>query len=67
MDKILLFSSIRMVMRADKICREGGVEVKIMPVPHTHSTECGMSLVISENDLDKAKILLKDITFEVLT
>lgn len=42
--KLFLFTSIREVMKADKACKAAQVEVKIMPVPHIYSTECGMCL-----------------------
>ncbi len=54
MDKLLLFSSIRDVMKADRLCRNSGLKVKVMPIPHTYTTECGMCLIIHINELDSA-------------
>ncbi len=56
---ILLFTSIRDVMRADKLCREAGFAVKVMPVPHTYSTECGMSLVVESEYISDVSSLLE--------
>lgn len=47
---IVLFNGIRNLMKADSACREAGIGVKVMPVPHTYSTECGMSLVVEDHD-----------------
>ncbi len=66
MPKILLFNSIRMVMRADKLCRENGFAVKVMPVPHTHSTECGMSLVVNDEDFEDIAKSLISIEFKAI-
>lgn len=55
---IVLFNGIRNLMKADNACREAGLCVKVMPVPHTYSTECGMSLIVKDEDME----LLYEIT-----
>lgn len=62
---IVLFKGVRQLMRADKACREAGLTVKVMPVPHTYSTECGMSLVINDEDIDKMVKIVTELQIEI--
>lgn len=62
---IVLFKGVRQLMRADKACREAGLTVKVMPVPHTYSTECGMSLVINDEDIDKMVKIVTELEIEI--
>lgn len=71
---IFIFDSTRSVIRAEKICRNAGLDIKIIPVPRSISPKCGMALEIDmklekdirrlllENDLNAETIERKDIT-----
>jgi hypothetical protein len=45
---LLLFDSTRAVIRAEKLCHQHRIPCKIIPVPKKISSECGMSIEISE-------------------
>jgi len=45
---LLLFQSIHELIRAERICREEGLAVQVLPVPRDISSECGMVLEIDE-------------------
>lgn len=62
---IVLFNGIRNLMRADAACREAGIISKVMPVPHTYSTECGMSLVIEDKDIELFQKIIESLNLTV--
>ena len=39
---VALFSSVSHVMKAEKILKEAGIQHKIIPVPRSISTDCGV-------------------------
>jgi hypothetical protein len=43
-DGILIFHSIHKVMRAEKVLKTAGFDVRLMPVPRDLSSDCGLSL-----------------------
>lgn len=43
-DGLLIFNSVHKVMRAEKVLRKSGFDVKVMPVPRQLSSDCGLSL-----------------------
>ena len=50
---LLLFPSIHELIRAERICREEGLAVQVLPVPRDISSECGMVLEIDEALADR--------------
>jgi hypothetical protein len=44
-DGVLIFHSIHRVMRAEKILKSCGVDVRLVPVPRQLSSDCGLALV----------------------
>lgn len=48
---LIIFNGIRNLMIMDRVCREKSVAVKVMPIPHTYSLECGMCLLVGDFDL----------------
>ena len=44
-DGVLIFHSIHRVMRAEKILKSAGVDVRLVPVPRQLSSDCGLALV----------------------
>lgn len=63
--KIVLFKGIRNLMLADKACKAAGIEVKVMPVPHQYSTECGMSLIVSDETLNEFLKIVSKLNLEI--
>jgi len=43
-DAVLIFHSIHRVMRAEKVLKQEGLDVRLMPVPRQLSSDCGLSL-----------------------
>lgn len=39
---VALFASVSHVMKAEKVLKEAGVDYKIIPVPKSISTDCGV-------------------------
>ena len=46
---VFIFDSTRSVIRAERLCRGGGLEVKVIPVPRSISPKCGMALETADN------------------
>jgi hypothetical protein len=44
---VVLFPSVHFVLRAEKIAKEKGFSVKLIPVPRHLSSDCGVGLRIS--------------------
>jgi Protein of unknown function (DUF3343). len=44
--KIATFRTTRSVMKADKACKQAGIAARVIAVPPTISSECGMCLRI---------------------
>ena len=41
---VALFDSVSMVMKAEKILKDGGISYKIIPVPKNISADCGVCI-----------------------
>ena len=41
---VVLFSSTHLALRAEKLAKEKGLEVKLIPVPRHLSSDCGVCL-----------------------
>jgi len=50
-DKIAIFRTTRSVIKADAACKEAGIMVRVIAVPPTISSECGMCLQITKTQL----------------
>lgn len=59
-DGVLIFHSIHKVMKAEKILKDNGVEVKLMPVPRSLSSDCGLSLEFPLSVNEKVKGFLEE-------
>ena len=57
---VLLFSSIHQVMRTEKLLKENGLEVDLIPVPREISSDCGIAVEISTESEEKALFILKE-------
>lgn len=44
-DGVLIFHSVHRVMRAEKILKGAGLNVRLVPVPRQLSSDCGLALV----------------------
>lgn len=46
---LFLFESTHAVMKAERICIKNDVYYKIVPVPRSISSQCGMALEVKKN------------------
>ncbi|MEG1616526.1 MAG: DUF3343 domain-containing protein [Bacteroidales bacterium] len=56
----VLFKGARDVIKADKIARDMGLIISVMPVPENLSSECGMCLIIKKYDLKEFHNMLEN-------
>lgn len=59
----LLFNSIHYVMKAEDLLKEAGITIDLVPVPREISSDCGMCIAFSEQDLQKIMILVSEQDF----
>ena len=50
---VILFPSIHFALRAEKIIKEKGFSIKLIPVPRHLSSDCGVCLRIRWEDKEK--------------
>lgn len=65
MQTVAVFNSAREVIRAERICRDNGLTVKVMPLPENLSSECGMCLHINQSDAQKMTQLMDQANINV--
>jgi len=53
LDTYLLFNSIHYVMKAEELLKDAGIIIDLVPVPREISSDCGMCIAFSEQDLQK--------------
>jgi len=56
----ILFPSVNHVMKAEKILLKAQMPIKIIPVPKSISSDCGVCIRIEEKIIDDIKIILND-------
>jgi hypothetical protein len=49
----LLFNSIHYVMKAEELLKDAGIIIDLVPVPREISSDCGMCIAFSEQDLQE--------------
>jgi hypothetical protein len=47
-------------MKAEKILKEKGIEVDLIPVPREISSECGIAVELSQESEEKALLILRE-------
>lgn len=57
---VLLFSSVHQVMRTEKLLKEKGIEVDLIPVPRDISSDCGIAVELSRESEEKALLILRE-------
>ena len=57
---VLLFSSVHQVMRTEKLLKEKGIEVDLIPVPRDISSDCGIAIKLSKESEEKALLILRE-------
>jgi hypothetical protein len=62
---LLVFPSVHWVLKAEKLLRASGVRLRILSLPESISTDCGMGIEMRETDRDSAEHLLLDVGIPV--
>ncbi|HUL30016.1 MAG TPA: DUF3343 domain-containing protein [Thermodesulfobacteriota bacterium] len=57
---VFLFESVHRVMRAEKILKEKGIKVDLIPVPREISSDCGVAVELSKESEGKALLILEE-------
>ncbi|HOD16855.1 MAG TPA: DUF3343 domain-containing protein [Spirochaetota bacterium] len=52
---VILFKSVNQTMWADKLLREKGIPHKLVPVPRTISSDCGVCIRIKSEIVDAVR------------
>jgi hypothetical protein len=57
---VALFQSVSHVMKAERMLQSEGLAIKIIPVPKSISSDCGVCIRFEEKLLDKIETILND-------
>ena len=60
MKSVFLFESVHRVMKAEKILKEKGIEVDLIPVPREISSDCGVAVELTKESEEKALLILRE-------
>lgn len=55
---VILFESVNAAMLAEKLLRDAGMAIKLIPVPKRISSDCGVCIRVDTADLDSAQGIL---------
>lgn len=58
---LLTFKNTRSVIKAEKALQKMNIDVKVIPVPRSISSECGMALEIKEDNISAIEDILKNL------
>ncbi|MGE5627088.1 MAG: DUF3343 domain-containing protein [Solirubrobacterales bacterium] len=61
---LITFKNTHSAISSEKILKEKGIEVVVMPTPTTITKSCGISIKIGLGDFEKVKNLIKESDFE---
>ncbi len=57
---IIIFESVHFVMKAEKVLKEHGIDVNLVPTPRQISSDCGVALEVFEKKQNKIKNILQE-------
>jgi len=60
MKYVITFASVHFVMKAERVLKENGIEVRLIPTPRKISSDCGMSIEIQDENIERIKTLLSN-------
>lgn len=64
---IYIFDSTRSVIRAERLCRDANLKVRVIPVPRSISPKCGMALEVEDDFEQNVKNVLEKAGIEAET
>lgn len=57
---VLVFESIHQVMRAERILKEKGFSIDLIPVPRQISSDCGVAIELPWEEKEEAQLKLEE-------
>jgi hypothetical protein len=57
---VLIFESIHQVMKAERILKEKGFSIDLIPVPRQISSDCGVAIELPWEDKEKVELKLEE-------
>ena len=63
---VFLFESVHRVMRAEKLLKEKGIKMDLIPVPREISSDCGVAIELSADSEKEASHLLEENKVSIL-
>lgn len=63
-NKLAVFRNARAVMKADVSCRQAGLKARIIAVPPTISSDCGMCIQLTESQIADFAQLMDNLGLE---
>lgn len=57
---VLTFPSSHQALKAEKICRDAGICVTLIPLPREISADCGVSLIVRSEMRKQAEVVLTE-------
>ena len=65
MNCVITFDSIHRVMKAEKLLREGNVPISLIPTPRQISSDCGMVISVTCQELERVQKILNENNLEI--
>ena len=63
--RVILVHSTSHAIRGENLLSRAGIESKLIPVPRTISSDCGVCLRIDPQDEERAQLVLEDGRLEI--
>ncbi len=61
---LLLFHTTSAAFRAERLLKDAGLAVKLVPTPRQFSSDCGIALQLDWSETERAQSLLADVALE---
>ena len=58
MKQIITFASVHFVMKAEKIFKKEGIDIRLIPTPRKISSDCGMAIEAHYENIERIKTIL---------
>jgi len=59
-DLVAVFHSVHKVMKAEKVLKQAGAPVLLIPTPRQLSSDCGLALRFEDRDREQIEMLLRE-------
>jgi len=66
MKYVFIFESVHRVMKAERLLKEKGIKIDLIPVPREISSDCGVAIELAPDSEKEARLLLDNNNVSVL-